>query len=184
MERHGTATRVPTSLREVHNAIRKLARLLDEPDVGADLCPLYDFDETLDPAFAAVLFPAAARFWRTRPWERVPNETPLRFRWRARKSIVVLTQPKGHGHVVTLFTSARDYYDAQGWSPRRSVLGIRFMPMSALPRALRRQIAAQGWEVAAPDAYPLLMGDGPALDGGPAFANILHLTTVLETLAE
>jgi hypothetical protein len=184
MERHGTVTRVPASLRQVQNAIRMLARLLDEPDVAWDLCPVYDFGEKLDPAFAAVLFPAAARFWRARPWERVADETPLRFRWRDRKSIVMLTHPKGHGHVVTLFTSARDYSDPQGWSPRRSVLGIRFEPASALPRGLRRRIAAAGWEVAAPDAYPLLVGDGPAMSGGPAFADIQHLVAALERLAK
>jgi hypothetical protein len=184
MEGHGTVTRVPASLRQVQNAIRMLARLLDEPDVAWDLCPLYGFEEKMDPAFAAVLFPAAARFWRARPWERVADETPLRFRWRGRKSVVVLTRPKGHGHVLTLFTSPRDYSDPRGWSPRRSVLGIRFEPASALPRRLRRQIARQGWEVAAPDAYPLLVGDGSALDGGPAFADVQHLVAVLESLAE
>ncbi|WP_420127198.1 hypothetical protein [Longimicrobium sp.] len=184
MARHGTGIRVPASLHEVQNAVRKLARLIDEPDVAWDLCPLYGFDEQLDPAFAAVLFPAAARFWRARPWERVPDETALRFRWRTRKSVVVLSHPKGHGHVVTLFTSARDYYDPQGWSPRHIVLGIRFEPVSALPRALRRQIASQRWEVAGPQAYPLLMGDGPAMDDGPAFADIQHLVGVLERLSK
>lgn len=184
MEPHGTTTRVPASLGEVRNAIRKLARLVDEPDVAWDLYPVYGFGERLDPAFAAVLFPAAARFWRARPWERVADETPLRFRWRDRKSIVVLTHPKGHGHVVTLFVSARDYYDPRGWSPRRSVLGIRFQPASALPRGLLRRIAAAKWEVAAPEAYPLLVGDGPALSGGPAFADVQHLAAVLESLAE
>jgi hypothetical protein len=186
MERHGTETRVTGSLREVERTIRKLAALVDQPDVAWDLCPLYeDFSDTLDPSFAAVLFPAAARFWRARPWERFPDDTPRRFRWRNRKSVVVLTHPKGHGHVVTLFTSAGDYYHPQGWSPRRAVLGVRYAPASLLPRAFRRQIAAAGWEVAAPNAYPLLMGDGPALDEeGPAFADVLHLAAVLDLLAE
>lgn len=184
MERHGTAIRVPSSLREARNAIQKLARLLDEPDVAWDLCSVDEFGETLDPAFAAILFPAAAGFWRARPWEGVADETPRRLRWRDRKSVVVLTQPRGHGHVVTLFTNARDYFDPRGWSPRRSVLGIRFVAASELPRALRRQTAAAGWEVAAPDAYPLLVGNGPCLDDGPAFADIQHLVVVLEALAK
>lgn len=185
MERHGTVVRVPASLREVRNAIRKLASLLDEPDVAWDLCPLYeDFEETLDPSFAAVLFPAAARFWRARPWERAVDEAPRRFRWRDRRSVVVLTHPRGHGHVATLFTSARDYYRPPVWFPRKNVLGVRFSAASALPRALRRQIAAAGWEIAAPDTYPLLMGSGPGLDEGPKFADVLHLVAVLEALAE
>jgi hypothetical protein len=187
MERHGTRIRVPATLREVRNTIRRLATLLDEPHVAWDLCPLYDadFGETLDPSFAAVLFPGAARFWRARPWERVADETARRFRWRDRKSVVVLTHPKGHGHVVTLFTCVRDYSHPQGWSPRRTVLGIRYVPLSTLNRGLRRQIAAAGWELAAPDAYPLLMGDGPALDeDGPAFSDILHLEAVLDALVE
>ena len=186
MERHGTETRAPASLRQLRDTIRHLATLVDEPDVAWDLCPLYeDVSDTLDPSFAALLFPAAARCWRARPWERFPDETPRRFRWRDRKSVVVLTHPKGHGHVVTLFTSARDYYNPQGWSPRHAVLGVRYAPASALPRAFRRQIAASRWEVAAPEAYPLLMGGGPALDeDGPAFADVLHLTAVLDVLAE
>lgn len=184
---HGTETRVPASLREVRDAIQRLATLLDEPDVASDMCPLYDedFGEALDPSFAAILFPAAPRFWRAHPWERFPDDTPRRFRWRNRRSVGVLTHPKGHGHVVTLFTSARDYYHPKGWFPQRTVLGVRYSPASVLPRACRRQIAAAGWEVAAPDAYPLLMGDGPALDEeGPTFADILHLAAVLDLLAE
>ncbi|HYW11218.1 MAG TPA: hypothetical protein VE871_04655 [Longimicrobium sp.] len=186
MERHGTETRVSVSRRTVQHTIRTLVALVDRPDVVWDLCPLYEgFDDTLDPSFAAVLFPAAARFWRARAWERFPDDTPRRFRWRDRKSVVVLTHPKGHGYVVTLFTGARDYYNPQGWSPRRAVLGVRYAPAYALPRAFRRQITAAGWEVAAPDAYPLLMGDGPALDEeGPAFADVLHLASVLDVLAE
>jgi hypothetical protein len=186
MEPRGTATRVPASLREVQHTIRKLAALVDEPEVAADLCPLYeDFDDTMDPSFAAVLFPAAARFWRARPWERVPDETARRVRWRNRKSVVVLTHPKGHGHVVTLFTHARDDYHPHGCFAEQSVLGVRYAPASLLPRAFRRQISAAGWEVAAPNAYPLLMGDGPVLDeDGPAFADILHLAAVLDLFAK
>jgi hypothetical protein len=184
MKRHATTTRVAPSLRQVHNAIRHLASLLDEPDAAWDLVPVYDFREKVDPAFAAVLFPAAARFWRARPWERVADEAVRRFRWRSRKSVVVLTPPRGHGHVVTLFTSARDYYEPRGWLARRTVLGIRFVPAPSLARRLHRQIEMAGWEVAAPDAYPLLMGDGPALDGGPSFADIQHLVAVLDALAK
>lgn len=186
MGRHGTETRASVPLREVQHTIRKLAALVDRPDVAWDLCPLYEgFEDTIDPSFAAVLFPAAARFWRARAWERFPDETARRVRWRNRKSVVVLTHPKGHGHVVTLFTSARDYYHPQGWFAERTVLGVRYAPASLLPRAFRRQIAAAGWEVAAPNAYPLLMGDGPALDEeGPAFADILHLAAVLDLLAK
>lgn len=184
LHRKGTEVRASASLREVRRTIRHLTSLLDVPDVAWDLLPLHGWDDDgIDPALAGVLFPAAARFWTARPWEGVPDCKVFRSRWRDRRSVVAITPPKGHGHVITLFTSARDYHNPRFPTPRRPVLGIRFVGRPALPRAIRRQIAAQEWEVAAPDAYPLLMGEGPALDDYPAFADVVHLATAMDALA-
>jgi hypothetical protein len=185
LARHGTTVRVSPSLREVRHAIRQLAALVDVPDVAWDLLPLSGWDDDgIDPALAGIVFPAAARFWTARPWERVPDGKVFRSRWRDRRSVVALTHPKGHGHVITLFTSVRDYRHPRFPCPRRPVLGIRYVGRAALPRTLRRRIAAQGWEVAAPDAYPLLVGEGPAFDDYPAFADVLHLAAEMDALAE
>lgn len=184
LDSHDVNVRVSPSLREVRQAIRHLATLLDVPDVAEELLPLSEWDEAgTDPRPAGVLFHAAARFWRARPWERVGEGEAFLARWRGRESVVALTQPRGHGHVVTLFTSLRDYESSEVGSPERAVLGIRFADRAAVPRALRRQIAALGWEVAGPDAHPLLLGAGPATHDRVAPDDVHHLAAVLHALA-
>jgi hypothetical protein len=189
LARHGTRVRVSTSLRRVHHMIRHLAGLLDEPDFAWDLFPVgagygRARDPAPDPALARALFHAAARFYRARPWEGVPDGKRFRSRREGRKSLVVLTHPKGHGHAITLFTRALDY-DGSGWDfPKRPVLGIRFVARHAVPRDLRRRIAAEGWEVAAPGAHPLLVADDRVLDRGASAADVRHLTSVMEALSE
>jgi hypothetical protein len=186
---HGTRIRVSPSLRGLHHTIRHLAGLLDEPDFAEDLFPVgagygRARDPLPDPPLARALFHAAARFYRAHPWRDVPDGRRFRSRWRGRESLVVLNHPLGHGHVVTLFTRALDY-DPSGWDfPRRPVLGIRFVARHAIPRAIRRRIVAEGWEIAAPDAYPLVVGDGHVLNHGARADDVRHLTSVLNVLAK
>lgn len=181
--------RISPSLRRVRHMIRHLAGLLDEPAFAWDLLPVgagfgRARDVAPDPALARELFQAAARFYRARPWESVPDGRRFRSRWEGRNSLVVLTRPLGHGHVITLFTRAGDY-DESGWEfPRRPVLGIRFVARHAVPRALRRRMAREEWEVAAPGAHPLLVASGNVLERGASADDIRHLTTVLDALAQ
>jgi hypothetical protein len=188
LARHGTRVRV-SSVRRVHHTIRHLAGLLDEPDCAWDLFPVgagygRACNPAPDPALAHALFHAAARFYRARPWEGVPDGKRFRSRWEGRKSLVVLTHPKGHGHVITLLTRARDH-DGAGWDfSKRPVLGIRFVARHAVPRVLRYRYAAEGWEVAAPGAHPLLVADDQVLDRGVPAADVRHLIAVLEALSE
>jgi hypothetical protein len=159
---HQVEVRTTEAFRGLRQTIRRLATQLDIPDLAWDMVPLGWPWEKMDPAHAAHLFPAAARLWLARPWDRLPEEHALLARWQGRDGVVVLTWPKAHGHLVTLFTDVRDYCTPGLDSPEHAVLGIRYVDSHALPRTLRRQVMSAGWEVAEPGAYPLLVVGGSA----------------------
>lgn len=180
---HGVRVRASAS-GEVGRTIEQLAGLLDVPDAAWDLLPLDDWDEDgVDATLAAPVFAAAARFWRARPWDRVADGETLVVRWRDRHSLVAINRPGGHGHVATLFTNPHEFYEGSHPTSGRTVLSLRFAAGRTVPQAIREQAASHGWELAAQDAYPLLLGSGPAFHEGLDAEDVRHLTLTLEAVA-
>lgn len=118
----------------------------------------------------AELFRAAAAFHRAAPWRELSDAEPLDAvvpgggEW----TVVVLGQGR-EKYGLHLYSDAADYWaihdgetieqvDFRGW-----LIAISFDPGEAIPRAMRKEIARAGWEVAGPEAYPqLLTIDTPA----------------------
>lgn len=132
------------------------------------------------------IFTAAAGFYRAAPWERLANEeliearSPAGTRWTAG-----VLGAGGEEYGLNLYASRIDIErlcDGAGFDffleLEGRIVSLTFEPGSNLPRAMRREVAGQGWEVAEPAAYPFLMAyDTPA--GGLLRADAEDLLALL-----
>jgi len=117
-------------------------------------------------ALIADLFRAAAAFHRAKPWRSLENEDVLRL---AAPSGTVWTAcvlgAGGEQFGLVLYADPRDFQrltrvrePRKGLRAMRSaVLALTFDRREDLPPRGRKEILAAGWEVAAPDAYPVLV---------------------------
>ena len=173
---HGVDVRV-SPLRKTQRAIRRMASLLDEPELAWDMDPITDWRK-VDGAALDEYFRAAARLWRARPWELADDEEVLLASRAGRESAVVLTHPRAHGHVVTVFTCAADYPDA--FRSRDPVWGVQFARRRDIPRFSGDELPTPP-SAPTPEPYPLMhagFGSSP-----PSSAELRELAAVLGAVA-
>lgn len=138
----------------------------------------------------ADLFRSAAEFWRAAPWVRLPNDRQL-----------VITMPDGEAWVASVLGYAGQEYGFSVYSREQDFLsilsgegvsafddfagrvyGVTFDPRGRLPRRMQREVASAGWEVAAPEAYPVLMAFNTP-GGGIARCDAEQLALALRAVA-
>jgi hypothetical protein len=166
-----------SALRKTRRTIHRLASLLDEPELARDLDPVSHWSE-VDGAALDDYFRAAARLWHARPWDVAEDEEVLLASRAGRESAVVLTHPRAHGQVVTVFTCAADYPDAYG--SRDPVWGVRFARPRDVPRLFGGELPTPG-SAPVPEPYPFLLeGFGSS---SPSSAELHELAAVLDAVA-
>lgn len=138
----------------------------------------------------AELFRAAAAYHRAAPWRVVTNA-----------QVLDATLPAGHTWTVCILGNggqefglslyerredfgalleAADPSDAFD-DTRGAILSLTFDAGPALPKRMRREIAARGWEVAGRNAYPTLFAVN-TLGGGVTREQAADLTTLLRVV--
>lgn len=119
----------------------------------------------MSPARTSSLFAAAAAYYRARPWDTYGDHPPLlALMPSGRAWTLSVLGAAGEIYGLALYSDPADYLVTMTMGPDRSwenytgrVFSLLFGPRGELPRKMQREVAAAGWEVAAPEAYPLLM---------------------------
>lgn len=120
----------------------------------------------LPAALIGEIFQAAARFHRARPWQFIGNEELMEFQAGApRPWTLQVLGAAAEEFGLVLYEHRRDMERLlRARSPREGFGAIRGIMISLtldrredLPHAMRKEILAAGWEVAATDAYPVLL---------------------------
>ncbi|MFL5540923.1 MAG: hypothetical protein ACJ8J0_18165 [Longimicrobiaceae bacterium] len=178
LDSHGVDVRV-SALRKTARIVRDLARLLDRPDAAWDLAPVREWSD-VGPAALDEYFRSAARFWRARPWKLADDEEAFLARRGTREAVVVLTHPRGHGHAVTVYTSASDY--PEDCDPAHPVFGLQFTS-----RARRARLLDFDFDLPVtpahpdPQPYPLLLESRDS--HGPSTPQLALVSALLSALA-
>lgn len=138
------------------------------------------------------LFSAAANFFRAMPWKVVDDEFPIHVK-----------RPDGHEWTAIIMGAAGEqsglaFYEdsedlermqrAQSAEPSTAMMGMTgltlsllFNTRSELPKPMRAEIKQQGWDVAAPNAFPtLVVLNSPG--GGIREAHFDDLIAALESV--
>ena len=151
---------------EMQPVLGHLREYLGQPDPGARP-PTY-LGGGRDPAAVGSLFRAAAGLYKAAPWRAVPSDTSILSlqldELGSRELVVCVIGQLGQSYGVLLFSSPEGFMRhveladtvAAGVRPVKGprFLSLSFEPALELPDALRLEIAAHGWGVAGPDAYP------------------------------
>jgi len=145
------------------------------------------------PAAMAALFRAAARLYRARPWKVIPEDDCLFSvtidKLGIRDAALSVIGQMGESHGLVFFASLEDFYafleasDAleRGEEPSMPPhFALNFQRGAELSPALRKEITAHRWEVAAADAYPWLMAVDESMSARPPTAEEM---TIAEALA-
>ena len=118
----------------------------------------------IEPALVAELFRAAAALYRAAPWRHYGDADPIALRWpsglawavavmgasRIERGLLCFTDPRDVDTFATgAVPSPKDF--------RGQMVSISYSALDDLPPAMRKEIAENGWEVAAPEAYPMVM---------------------------
>ncbi|HEX9936377.1 MAG TPA: hypothetical protein VGB15_04620 [Longimicrobium sp.] len=156
---------------ELDEAIAGSLEHLSESPVGGYLTTPATWAETeASPGEVAAFHHAAAAFHRARPWEAMGDHEPVALRFDDGRVFWAAVMGSGRiGHGVALYSNSEDMvalYEGEGEAdPREHLRRMRgwsmsasFEPRGRLSRAMQREIAAAGWEVAAANAYPMLFG--------------------------
>jgi len=140
----------------------------------------------------AELFAAAAAYYRERPWEELADdallfvETPPGRVWGAavlggagiERGLSLYSHPADRERILTVpFLEPSMASLFEGYA-----LCIALEPVDEIPRPMRREVLASGWEIAAPDAYPTLLTIN-APGGGVSRADARALTVALRAVA-
>jgi hypothetical protein len=111
----------------------------------------------------AEIFRAAADFWRRRPWRWIASDDPLfAERGTSRPWTCCVLGNGGEEFGLALYGETEDFLqtlqgEAPFADPAGPILSLTFNRASELPRPMRREVAVARWEVASPDAYPVLI---------------------------
>ena len=116
----------------------------------------------------AEFFSASAGFYRAAPWRWMDDEPPVFVEWDDGSDpwLVAVVGAAGLSLGLAVYSDASDYYASafepdEGEMPfqeiRSWMLTLTFATRDELPRPMQREIAGAGWEIAATDAYPLLI---------------------------
>jgi SEC-C motif/Domain of unknown function (DUF6930) len=109
------------------------------------------------------LFRLAAAFYRAAPWTTMTNLGALEVVAPSDQTWTVCVLGNGRQEFgMALYADAGDFWSmASGgavkpalWDPLGRVVSINFDAGGDLPKAMRREVAGAGWEVASPAAYP------------------------------
>jgi uncharacterized protein len=147
----------------------------------------------LPPELVGRLFQAAATLFRVAPWRRWNDSTPLMVHWPDPGELpwaVTVMGAAGIETGIVCFLDARDagiFANDQGRGKplealKGTMVSLLYNPRDQLPAAMRKEVLRQGWEVAAPEAYPMAMVFN-APTGGLAEPTATRLAVLLEALA-
>lgn len=147
---------------------------------------------------AAAMFRATARLYRVKPWEVVPSDqtligiscAPLKLR----DAVVSVIGQAGMVHGFVLFASRDDhewFCDATDLIERGEAarvphhLALTFTHRDEVGAVLLDEIAAHRWEVAGPEAYPVISAlDEDRVARSPTRAEMLLVEAIAAALAE
>lgn len=137
----------------------------------------------------AALFRAAAAFFRAAPWLDM-DSSQLVCVWTpaGRKWAVSVLGAGADAHGLAMYSDIEDvlllFDDDTGdpWIRQRGrQYAVLFARRSELPRPMQKEVAVAGWEVATPDAYPLVLSvRSPG--GGICAADWADLVAVLDAV--
>ncbi len=117
----------------------------------------------LDAGLVAGIFGAAAALYRAAPWRLYSDPQPLVVRWPSGDSwIVSVMGAAGIDHGLFCFTDPGDVTAGlrdNSSTPRLrgTAVTLSYEPQDDLPPAMRKDIMNHRWEVAAPEAYPMIL---------------------------
>ncbi|MFQ6046144.1 MAG: SEC-C metal-binding domain-containing protein [Gemmatimonadales bacterium] len=138
------------------------------------------------------VFSAAATYYRAKPWRYLENvdlfavECPSGTMW-----VACVLGAAGEEFGIALYEDPLDFERLISSTPpndgfrslQGTVLSLSFDRRNDLPPRMRKEILAAGWELAAPDAYPLLMAFNTP-GGGVTEAQARDLAATLRAMAE
>jgi tetratricopeptide (TPR) repeat protein len=130
-------------------------------------------------------YAAAADFYRGQPWQQTPGDTPIRVecdKFQSGPWFAVVMGQSGVEQGVAIYedlevlraTIAGDGADADN-ARRMSALSLMFSEAFELPIGDLDAAERQGWPVAGPEAYPLVLRINPGLATRPPLAWELEL---------
>lgn len=143
----------------------------------------------LPPARVAGLFAAAAEFYRAAPWRGITVPIAVHLPGGEHR-VASLMGTAGLQAGLVLFSSLADWRtfprpggmeELMTWG-EGPILVLDFNTRGEIPLPMREEVAAAGWEVASPRAYPLLFPLRTAA-GGVTAEDVALLATVLRTFA-
>ncbi len=178
----GPPASVRVSNPEVAAALRAdgMVEVIEAPTPEADFLAEQFFAAALPPdptmnqvpaAMAASFFEAAAEVYRHRPWDKVPSDSAILLLsiealGLTHAAVSVIGQ-SGESHGLLLFDDTAAFASfthaaMSGASPeelfdRMPFQSLTYMSSEDCPSPLVQQIRSNGWEVAGPNAIPLLM---------------------------
>lgn len=147
----------------------------------------------LTPELVGRLFQAAAALFRVGPWRRWNDSAHLTVRWPEPGEVpwaVTVMGAAGIETGIVCFLDARDAgifaNDMGRGKPLEALKGtmvsLLYNRRDELPAEMRKEVLRHGWEVAAPEAYPMAMVFN-APTAGLAEPTATRLAVVLEALA-
>ncbi|HEX6038401.1 SEC-C domain-containing protein [Longimicrobium sp.] len=169
MERRGVATEA-ASLPELDEALDSALEHLADGPAGLGSAPWTWAETEATPAQLAELHAAAAAFHRAAPWRRLSDAEGLLLRFAGDKApwaASVMGAASIH-HGLALYSDPADLenlYDrdeppTSDWAAaiQGFTLSMSYGGAAELPGPLRREVVRAGWEMAAPDVHPTLLG--------------------------
>jgi hypothetical protein len=177
--------------RALESLIERVAPNDEEPDLhylGADA----SVDGT------AAMFRAAARLYRTKPWEIVPSDASLigitSEALGLRDAVVSVIGQAGQVYGFLLFTSLDDFHQfgevsdriEQGHHPQiPRHLALTYVRRAEVGPTLLAEIAQHRWEVASTRAYPVIIAlDEDATGRNPTRSEMLRMEALAASLVE
>ena len=139
----------------------------------------------MEPAQVGSFYAAAAEFYRRKPWQRVPGDTPIKvecakFRSGPWYAVVMGQSGVQQGLAVYEDLDALQEMMAGGRSEEEnlrgmSVLSLMFSEAFEIPVRDLNAVEKHGWPVAGPEAYPLVLRVNPGRAVRPPLAWELEL---------
>ncbi|MGD0950581.1 MAG: SEC-C domain-containing protein [Candidatus Binatia bacterium] len=166
----GTGVRIDTApTPELDAIVRLMAETLPE---GRGEAASYFEGGRVSPDTVAAFFQAAARLYRVAPWQVLWDSHLLSVDVRefaTKGACVSVIGALGESFGVLIYDSVESHrameamaavLEETGDLPEdlgTGILSLNFDRRSDIPKAMRREIARHGWEVAGPNAYPRVM---------------------------
>lgn len=170
LERRGTQVKV-APLPELDKAVDAALERLRGSVAGGKTFTLWSWGETeATQEELADFHAAAAEYHRAAPWDALTDGKPLilRFPGEGQPCVVSVMGGAGIYYGLALYSDAADVEalhasesedtDQNVESMRGYSLSLSYAAAAELPKPMRREVLAAGWDVAGQDAFPNLMG--------------------------